>query len=521
VSGFYVSPGLIDSHLHLEGLHLLPDAGAHAFLAHGTTTIITDLHEIANAGGLAAMFWYLDLLENVPVDVFVMAPSCVPSCAFERGFGTIGLRELKKLRSHQRVVGLGEVMDVPGVVRRDRSILQKIELFAGQPVDGHAPMVSGGMLRTYCAAGIGSDHETTNPQEGLEKLANGMHLFLRHGSVSKDLERLLPLIKPRFLSRLSLCTDDLSAQDLFEKGHLDSVIRLLVRRGVSLVNGVRLATANAARYFKLTDRGRLAPGKKADIVIFEDPEGLDKIRVRMTIKDGRIVYERGKRRQVSRVSRSAPPSQMKIAPYSIEELRRKAPAHADGHTINVIGVGEGTILTDHRILEARIENGYLQADTQRDIIYAYVFDRYRGQKAYGFGFVQGFSLRGGAIGTTYAHDSHNLVIVGDNIADILLVLNALRQDNGGMALVRSGELAEQIPMPFYGIMSDLGAGEFLRREKRLRNMLRGMGVRLTNPFFQMSFLSLPVIPALRLTTHGLFDATQMRYIEVSSQDRLH
>jgi len=517
VSGLYVSPGFIDSHLHVEGLHLLPSAYAPAFAAHGTTTIITDLHEIANAGGIAAMFWYLDLLESVPVDVLVMAPSCVPSCAFEQGFGKIGLQELKKLRNDQRVIGLGEVMDVPGVVRRNKSMLEKIALFARRPVDGHAPMVSGDMLRAYRAAGIGSDHETTSPEEGLEKLSNGMHLFLRHGSVSKDLERLLPLIKPRYLSRLSLCTDDLSAQDLFEKGHLDRMIRLLVKRGVPLVDTVRLVTVNPARYFNLKDRGLLARGKKADIVVFEDPggpEGPKKMRVRMTIKDGRVVYRPGKRTTAPRALKPAPESRMKIAQFSIDDLRQKAPGHVYGHTITAIGVREGTIITDHRRLEARIDDdGYLQADTEHDSIYAYVFDRYRGRKAYGFGFVQGFSLRGGAIGTTYAHDSHNLVIVGDNIMDILLVLNALREVNGGMALARSGELLERIPMPFYGIISGLAAKEFLRKEKRMRKILRSMGVRLTNPFFQMSFLSLPVIPSLRLTTRGLFDTTRMRYIE--------
>lgn len=511
VSGLFVSPGFIDSHLHVEGLHLLPGEYAPAFLAHGTTTLITDLHEIANAGGIAAISWYLKLLESAPIDVFVMAPSCVPSCPFESGFGKIGVRELKRLRDQKRVIGLGEVMDVPGVVRRQKSILDKIKLFMGQPIDGHAPLLRGDVLRAYCTAGICSDHETADLEEGREKLANGMHLFLRHGSVSKDLERLLPLIKPRFLRQLSLCTDDLSAQDLFEKGHLDFIIRLLVERGVSLVNAVRLATVNASRYFNLTDRGRLAPGKRADLVVLEGPQ---RIQVRMTIKDGRIVHRRGRPGQVPRVSRSAPPSRVKIAQFCIDDLRQRA----RGDVIEVIGVREGTILTDHRQAEARIENGYLQADPEQDIVYAYAFDRYRGRKGYGFGFAQGFSMRGGAIGTTYAHDSHNLVIVGDNLADILLVLNALRETDGGMALACKGRLVEQIPMPFYGIISGLGAEEFLQKEKRMRNALRRMGVTLTNPFFQMSFLSLPVIPALRLTTRGLFDVTSMMHIPVNGQE---
>ncbi len=508
ISGLYVSPGFIESHLHLEGLHLLPAAYSHAFLSHGTTTIVTDLHEIANAGGLPGLKWYLRLLDAIPLDVYVMAPSCVPSCRFEKGFGELGARELEWLKSHKRVIGLGEMMDVGGVLARKKPVIKKINLFAGKPVDGHAPTLSGRALRSYIAAGIHSDHETTTHKERTEKLALGMHLFLRQGSVSKDLDRSLPLIRKGRLSRLSLCTDDLSVRDLFEHGHLDLLVRRLVRAGLPLARALRLATISPAHYFNLSDRKGLDLGRKADLAIFEDPK---EIRVRMTVKNGRVVYRDGERRDEGHTLTGGARSRMKVARFSPEDLRREA----RGHTVHVIGVREGTLLSEHRIAEARTEDGYLAPDPDRDIACAYVFDRYREEKQYGFGFVQGFSLRGGAIGTTYAHDSHNLIIVGDNPADVFAVLTGLAEGNGGMALSRQGRLVEHIPMPFYGIISDCDGREYLRREKRMDEALKRMGVKLANPFFQMSFLSLPVIPALRLTTRGLFDVDRQRHIAVS------
>jgi adenine deaminase len=508
VSGLYISPGFIESHLHLEGLHLLPAAYSQAFLSHGTTTIITDLHEIANAGGLPGLKWYLRLLEAIPLDVYVMAPSCVPSCRFEKGAGALGVKELAWLKGHKQVIGLGEMMDIDGVLCRRRSVMRKIELFAGKPIDGHAPMLSGETLRSYIAAGIHSDHETTTLEEGREKLAHGMHLFLRQGSVSKDLDALLPLIKEGYLPQLSLCTDDLAVCDLFERGHLDLLVRRLVRSGLPLARALRLATVSPAHYFNLSDRKGLDLGRKADLVIFEDPKD---IRVRMTIKNGSVVYRDGKQLHKGHILTKSSPFRMNVARFSVDDLRQEA----KGHRIHVIGVREGTLLSEHRVAKARIEDGYLLPDTDRDTSYAYVFDRYRGEKQYGFGFVQGFSLRGGAIGTTYAHDSHNLIIVGDNLTDVFTVLTRLTQENGGMALSRQGKLVEHIPMPFYGIISDGDGHEFMRKEKRTHEALKRMGVKLTNPFFQMSFLSLPVIPALRLTTHGLFDVNRQRHIPVS------
>ena len=453
---------------------------------------------------------YLRLLETIPLDVYVMAPSCVPSCRFEKGFGELGLKELAWLRGHKRVIGLGEMMDIGGVLGRTRSVMRKLELFAGKPVDGHAPALSGEALQSYVAAGIHSDHETTTFEEGKEKLSLGMHLFLRQGSVSKDLDALFPLVKEPYLAKLSLCTDDLSVRDLFQHGHLDALLRQLVRSGLPLARALRLATVSPADYFNLSDRKGLGPGKKADLVVFEDPKD---IRVRMTIKNGYVVYKHGKRLRQGHALRASSPFLMKVARFSPDDLRQEA----KGNAIHVIGVRESTLLSEHRTAEARIEDGYLLPDTGQDIIYAYVFDRYRGERHYGFGFVQGFSLRGGAIGTTYAHDSHNLIIVGDNVTDVFTVLTALAKENGGMALSCRGRLIEHIPMPFYGIISDCGGREYIRKEKRMREALKRMGVMLTNPFFQMSFLSLPVIPALRLTTRGLFDVTRQRYLRVDDE----
>jgi adenine deaminase len=505
-SGCFVSCGFIESHLHVEGLHLLPEHYARAFLSHGTTTVVTDLHEVANAGGLAGVRWYLSLMDGVPLDLLVMAPSCVPSSRYELGAARLGVRELKSLRASRRVIGLGEVMDMEGVMGRRGDVLRKIALFEGKPVDGHAPGLIGDDLDLYMSVGIHSDHETTQEDEGLEKLRRGMHLFLREGSVAKDLRNLQPLISPKNLGRLSLCTDDLSFRDLYEQGHLDCIVSRLVRSHVPLFHALRLVTTNPALYFSLNDRNAPAPGRKADLVVFDRPEDM---RVRVTVKDGKIVYREGEE-VAPPPARLDVPVSMRVAHFSKEGLRKKA----KGSRIRVMGVKEGEILIDDMSAEARTENGYLAADTDRDIALAYIFDRYRYEETYGFGFVKGFGLKSGALGTTYAHDSHNLIIVGDNMDDIYRVFEVLKELGGGMAASHNGATA-CIPMPYFGILSPLDARTFLDEEAELDGLVREMGVTLRNPFFQMSFLSLPVIPHLRLTTKGLFHVPTLRYVEAN------
>ncbi len=504
--GCYVSCGFIESHLHVEGLHLLPVHYFRAFLAHGTTAIVTDLHEIANAGGMDGLRWYLSLIDEVPLDLFVMAPSCVPSSPHERGAAKIGAGELRRLQRMRKVIGLGEVMDMRAVMQRQKTIMRKIALFEGKPVDGHSPGLTGDDLDLYMSAGIYSDHETTSLNEGKEKLKRGMHLFLRQGSVSRDLERLLPLVRPSHMPHLSLCTDDLSSRDLYESGHLDRLVSRLVQSKVPLFRALRLVTGNPALYFNLSDRNALAPGRKADLVVFDNPA---EMRVRATVKDGKVVYREGEAIGAQKEARPAPASPgLNVAPFRREDLRKKA----TGGSMAAIGVREGTIITDDLAYDPRTEDGYLVADHERDLIFAHVFDRYRADAAYGSGLVHGFALKGGALGTTYSHDSHNLLIVGDNGEDIYEVFCLLRACGGGMAASSRGS-AIVVPMPYFGIISHLDAPAFLEKERELDVLVRRMGVRLSNPFFQMSFLSLPVIPALRLTTKGLFHVGTARYVE--------
>jgi len=485
-TGCLVSCGFIESHLHVEDLHILPEHYFHAFLSHGTTAIVTDLHEIANAGGMSGLAWYLSLLDNIPLDIFLMAPSCVPSSRFEQGLGKLGIKELKALKGHKRVIGLGEVMDIEAVMGRQERMMRKIGLFEGRPIDGHAPGLTGTALDLYLSAGIHSDHETTSLDEGTEKLKSGMHLFLRQGSAASDLPNLIPLVRQEHLARLSLCADDLSARDLIKEGHLDRMVGRLVRAGIPLFHALRLVTTNPALYFGLSDRGSPGIGRRADLVVFDKPE---EMRIRATIKSGRLVYQEDSASAPSTTIRPDAPAIMKVAPFSRDALRQKA----HGSRIRVMGVRDGSILTDDIEEEARIEDGWLAADRERDILLAYAFDRYRGDEKFGFGFVRGFSLQDGAIGTTYAHDSHNLIIVGDNGEDIYRVLRMIEESGGGMAASHRG-VQVCLPMPFFGIISALSASEYLRKEAELEGLVRKMGVRLKNPFFQMSFISLPVIP---------------------------
>ena len=504
--GCYVSCGFIESHLHVEGLHLLPEHYFRAFLAHGTTTVVTDLHEIANAGGMRGLRWYLSLIDEVPLDLFVMAPSCVPSSPHECGAATIGAGDLRRLRGMRRVIGLGEVMDMRAVIRRQKAIMRKIALFEGKPVDGHAPGLTGDDLDLYMSAGIHSDHETTSLREGREKLKRGMHLFLRQGSVARDLDTLLPLVRPANMDNLSLCSDDLSGRDLFESGHLDRLVSRLVQAKVPLFRALRLVTRNPAVYFNLSDRNAPVPGRTADLVIFDNPT---EMRIKATVKNGKVVYREGDGIGAGRKTGAAPAhSGLNVAPFHKEDLRRKA----TGEERRAIGVREGAIVTDDLTLDARTEDGYLVADHERDLVFAYVFDRYRADAAYGSCLVHGFALRGGALGTTYSHDSHNLLIVGDNSEDIYGVFRLLKERGGGMAASCGGS-GLVIPMPYYGIISHLDGRELVEKERELDGMVRKMGVSLSNPFFQMSFLSLPVIPTLRLTTKGLFHVGTGRYVD--------
>ncbi len=508
VKGGYVAPGFIESHLHIEGLHLLPAQYCRQFLAHGTTTIITDLHEIANAGGMDGLRWYLSLIEEVPLDVYVMAPSCVPSSRFELGADSIGAADLAGLKTLSRVKGLGEVMDIEGVMSRRQSVMEKMAVFEGLPIDGHAPGLTGEALDRYMSAGIYSDHETTALHEAEEKLKRGMHLFLRQGSVAKDLPTLVPVIRPENLASLSLCTDDLSARDLYDSGHLDRLVAYLVGTGVSPFVALRLVTTNPALYFNLNDRNRLAVGKKADLIVFDD---LTSMQIRMTIKNGTIVYGEGEDSQTDELPATEPaPAPLNVAAFSPEALRPRA----QGSKLRVMGVAEGSIITEGLSAAAIIKDGYLLPDERQDTVYAYTFDRYRAEERFGFGFARGFCIKNGALGSTYAHDSHNLIIVGDNIEDIFAVFVTLKECGGGMAACRNGEKAV-IPMSCYGIISGLDARTFLRKETELDRLVRKMGVRLKNPFFQMSFLSLPVIPHLRLTTKGLLDVPTSTFVPAS------
>jgi adenine deaminase len=506
-AGCFVSCGFIESHLHVEGLHLLPEEYGRSFLSHGTTTVVTDLHEIANAGGVPGVQWYLAQAAASPIDLFIMAPSCVPSSRYERGGARIGLRELKKFKSWPQVIGLGEVMDIEGVTERDSEVMGKIGLFAGGPIDGHAPGLIGPALDLYLSAGIHSDHEADGIEEGIEKLEKGVHLFLREGSVARNLSTFLPLIQQKYMPRLSLCADDLSARDLFENGHLDTMLGRLVRSGVSLVDGVRLVTSNPATYFNLSDRNGLALGRKADLVVFGNPE---RPQVKVTIKNGNVVFRQGESTGPRSSPRQVDQTPLNVSIPPAEKLKMRA----KGQEIRVIGVTEGSIVTDDLVRRARIVDGHLASDSGNGLAFAYVFDRYRGSTQFGFGFATGFATKNGAMGSTYAHDSHNLVVVGDNTEDIYEIVRTLRDNGGGMAARHDGRMVT-IPMPYFGMITHLDGPGFLQREAELLALVREMGVKLRDPFFHMSFLSLPVIPHLRLTIKGLFHVNTSQYVKAN------
>lgn len=507
LEGRYLCPGFVNAHCHVESSMVVPQRYCREELRHGVTTLITDPHEIANVAGLEGIRYMLDASEGAPVNYYVMLPSCVPSTPFEHAGAVLDAEELLTLKDHPRVLGLGEMMNYPGVAGCDAGVLAKLEGFGDRVVDGHAPGITGRGLQAYAAAGIRTDHESVAWAEAREKLRAGMAVLVREGSASRNLTDLITgaLADGVDTANMAFCTDDKHLADLRREGSVRHNVCLAVGLGMEPVRALQMATINAARIYGLRDQGAVAPGYRADLVVLEDLEGF---RVRAVYKDGVRVVEDG---TVLAAEVGAPVPGAICRSVRLPGLTGEALALPPRAAQPVIVLQAGQILTGHGTVPAQEVPARIAEGSLRKIA---VVERHHATGHVGVGLIAGYGLGHGAVATTVAHDSHNLIVVGDNDGDMLRAVQELADLQGGYCLVRDGAVLGSLPLPVGGLMSAAPAEEFLPALEGLLEQARAMGVAEgIDPFITLSFTALPVIPALRLTDMGMFDVERFAFVE--------
>jgi len=499
VAGAYLVPGFIDAHMHIESSKLMVDEFARAVLAHGTTAVVADPHEIANVLGTEGIQWLLDCCDDIPLDVFVMASSCVPASQFESPRGPFTPGDIEALLRHPRVIGIAEMMNFPGVIAGQDSELAKLTTGLTDHVDGHAPGISGPALNAYLAAGITSDHESTTFEEALEKRRLGMWVMLREASIARNLRDLLPLVKRYGTDRCMLCTDDREPDFIVEEGHINQMVRVAVEEGIRPEDAVVMATLNAATYHRLWRLGAIAPGFQADILVLDDLRSFNP-------------------RQV--LKRGAPPRFVKLEiPSWVRQTVNLAPLDggsfripAGPEKVRVIRVIPAQLLTGVDVIEPRVKDGDVVADPARDLVKIAVVERHHATGRVGLGLATNVGLKRGAYASTVAHDAHNIVILGVDDRDMAACATRLAEIGGGIVIAEGGRVVEELPLPVAGLMSDRPLAEVHERMRSMERRLGTMGVTMTAPFMTLSFLALSVIPELKITDRGLVDVKRFELV---------
>jgi len=512
VENKYVAPGLIDSHMHLESSLVTPQRLSEVAVANGTTTIIADPHEIANVVGVKGINYLIKSSKNIPLNIFFMIPSCVPATSFEDTGSSIDYEDIKELLKDDCVLGLGELMDYPSVINGNIEILNKMDLAKRKIVDGHAPGLMNKELNAYMINGVKTDHECSTIDEMKARLNRGMYVSIREGSASKDLNKLISGVNEYNYRRCLFCADDKNPEDLVNKGHINHNVKLAIKAGIDPITAIQMATINASECYRLRDIGGIAPGYDADLLILSD---LENFKIDKVYKKGNLVYENGKILfKTENIVDENVLNTVNMKKVELKDLVLKL----NSDIAYVIGVEPFSLITKKSVRKVSInDSGEYINNEYLDICKMAVIERHHATGKVGLGLVENFSLKNGAIATTISHDSHNLVVIGDNDEDMLVAINRIKELNGGIVIVRNQEIKHELQLNIAGLITDKSLKEV---ESKLSKMLTYSFEELEvnkeiNPFMTLSFMSLPVIPSLKLTTRGLFDVDKFEFINIS------
>lgn len=508
VDGAYLAPSFIDSHVHIESSMLIPQEFSKIVVPCGTTTVISDPHEIANVLGINGIRFMIANSKDIPLDTYVMLSSCVPATIFCTSGASLSANELEKLIKEPEVLGLAEMMNVPGVLFKDEDILDKLSLFREKIIDGHAPGLSKEDLNAYIAAGVMADHECTTADEAKEKISKGMYVMLREGSVTRDVKNLLPAVNDNTKHRFLFCTDDRHPEDIIDEGHLNYAINLAVEEGLPLPVAIRLATLNPAQFFGLKGKGAIAPGYKADMVVFEELSTM-----KMVFKEGKLVAKDSKPLfdTTKKISEYNAKDTINIKPISSEGFQIKA----EDKKIRVIKTREDSIVTDEIITGPKIVDGNIVSDVDRDIIKIAVIERHNKTGNIGIGFIQGLGLKSGAFATSVSHDSHNIIVAGENDEDMALAVKQIEKMGGGLAIVKGGKVLGSLALPYAGLMSDKDASCVYGELSKLHEIVEKEHIAdRANPFMTLAFMSLDVVPSIKITDKGIVDVDNVKLVDI-------
>lgn len=513
LEGAVLSPGFIDAHVHIESSLTTPEHFASLVVPRGTTTVVADPHEIANVAGLEGIRYMLKASEGLPLECLFMLPSCVPATPFENAGAVLKAEDLAELAGEERVLGLGEMMDYPSLIGGDEEVLKKMRMARDRdmPIDGHAPMVERKALNAYIGAGVGTDHECSTPEEMRDRLRRGMYVLIREGSAARNLKALINGVKAVNLRRCCFCTDDKQPEDILMDGHINYNIRLAAELGMDPLWAIQMATLNPAECYGLKGKGALAPGYDADIVILKD---MKKMEIGQVYKKGVLVAENSNPlfRQEARLSESVT-NTVKVRTIVPDDFRLSL----ESDVARVIRILPHSLVTESAVRKVeRDEEGYFKVHPDLDLLKMAVIERHGNTGGIGLGLVENYRLKGGAVASSIGHDSHNLIVIGDNDEDMAVAVNALAESGGGIAVAAQGMLTGRLPLPIGGLMSDRPAEEVSRGFKELLGIAsEDLGVNPeVDPFMTLAFMALPVIPELKLTDRGLFDVTAFEFVDL-------